>query len=324
VPCRSESMLSLIGGLQAALWALGGVPACVQTDHSSTATHVLSRATGKRGFNTEYQALCDHLGLEPCTINVACPHENGDVESAHGHLKRRLRSHLALRGSRAFADESAWAAFVAEVCSGANLLRSVKLGEEQSRLRPLPPHRFPEATQVQVRVSNYSTIRVKNCAYSVPARLIGAHVQVAITEAQIVVWHERQEVLRCPRSVGQQARIDYRHVIESLVRKPGALAGYIYREEMFPRAAFRQAYDRLRQADQAQAERHYVQLLALAARLGEDEVAAALGEHLREGEVPWPTLIETALARPEAKSPEVATLTPELHSYDALLAEVGT
>jgi hypothetical protein len=74
VPCRSESMLSLIGGLQAALWALGGVPACVQTDHSSTATHVLSRATGKRGFNTEYQALCDHLGLEPCTINVACPH----------------------------------------------------------------------------------------------------------------------------------------------------------------------------------------------------------------------------------------------------------
>lgn len=323
VPCRSESLLSLKTGLQAAVWALGGVPAVVQTDHSSTATHVLSRATGKRGFNVEYQALCDHLGLQPRTINPSCPHENGDIESAHGHLKRRLASHLALRGSRAFVDEPAWAAFVAGVCTGANALRSVKLAEELPRLRPLPPRRFPEATQVQVRVSNYSTVRVKNCAYSVPARLIGAYVQVEITEAEIVVRHECSEVLRCARSVGQQARIDYRHVIESLVRKPGALAGYIYREEMFPRAAFRQAYDRLRAADEAHVDRHYVRLLALAATCGEDEVAAVIGEQLREGAVPWPAQIEAALAQPEAKPPHVASFTPELHSYDALIAEVS-
>lgn len=79
VPCRSESMLSLRHGLQAALWALGGVPLKLQTDHSSTATHVLQRSSGVRGFNVEYLALCGHLGLEPCTINPSCPHENGDI-----------------------------------------------------------------------------------------------------------------------------------------------------------------------------------------------------------------------------------------------------
>ena len=94
VPCRSESMLSLKHGAQSALWALGGVPAKLQTDHSSTATHVLHRITGKRGFNVEYLALCRHLGLEPCTINPASPHENGDIESDHGHLKRRLATPL--------------------------------------------------------------------------------------------------------------------------------------------------------------------------------------------------------------------------------------
>ncbi|MEO7597505.1 MAG: DDE-type integrase/transposase/recombinase [Opitutus sp.] len=98
VPWRSESMLSMRAGLQAALWALGGVPAKLQTDHSSTATHVLHRTAGQRGLNVEYLALCRHLGLEPCTINPWCPHENSDIESANGHLKRRLATHLTLRG----------------------------------------------------------------------------------------------------------------------------------------------------------------------------------------------------------------------------------
>ena len=98
-PCRSESMLSMRVGLQGPLWSLlGGVPGKLQTDPSSTPTHVLNRTTGERGFNVEYLVLCRHLGFEACTINP-CPHENGDVESANGHLKRRLATHLTLRGS---------------------------------------------------------------------------------------------------------------------------------------------------------------------------------------------------------------------------------
>ena len=323
VPCRSESMLSMRVGLQSALWALGGVPARLQTDHSSTATHVLNRTTGERGFNGEYLALCRHLGLEACTINPACPHENGDIESANGHLKRRLATHLALRGSTEFFDEAAWARFVGEVCVGANALRAVKVAEEQPRLRSLPAARYPEADESRVRVSSFSTVRVRSCAYSVPARLIGAMVQVQISEAEVVVRHEGCEVVRYPRTIGHQARIDYRHVITSLARKPGAFAGYIYREELFPRPAFRQAYDELVRADEPKADRHYLALLALAAERGEDEVAAALGAVLRAAGVPWPQEIEAALGAREPGVPVLAAFTPELHSYDALIAEVS-
>lgn len=323
VPCRSESMLSMRHGLQAALWAVGGVPTKLQTDHSSTATHVLHRTTGARGFNAEYLALCHHLGLEPCTINPSCPHENGDIESANGHLKRRLATHLSLRGSREFADESAFARFVAEVCTAINALRSGKLAEERARLRPLPATRYPEADETRVRVSSYSTVRVKQCAYSVPAQLIGAMVQVQITEAEVAVRHEGVEIVRYPRSIGHQARIDYRHIIGSLTRKPGAFAGYIYREELFPRPSFRQAYDQLVRAAEAKADRHYLALLALAAERGEDEVAAALGVLLRAERVPWPQDVAAALSPRELTPPVLAAFTPELHSYDALIVEVS-
>ena len=148
--------------------------------------------------------------------------------------------------------------FVAEVCVGANALRAVKVAEERPRLRSLPAARYPEADETRVRVSSFSTVRVRSCAYSVPARLIGAMVQVQISEAEVVVRHEGCEVVRYPRTIGHQARIDYRHVITSLARKPGAFAGYIYREELFPRPAFRQAYDELVRADEPKIGRAHV------------------------------------------------------------------
>jgi hypothetical protein len=111
-------MLSLKAGLPAALLVFGCVPDGLRTDQSSTATHQFKRGETARGFNQGYLALCEHYELKPATINRACPQENGDIESANGHLKRRPKTHLALRGSRGFASEAAYAAFVAEVCRG--------------------------------------------------------------------------------------------------------------------------------------------------------------------------------------------------------------
>jgi hypothetical protein len=146
---------------------------------------------------------------------------------------------------------------------------------------------------------------------------------VQITEAEVAVRHDGIEIVRYPRTIGHQARIDYRHLIASLVRKPGAFAGYIYREELFPRLSFRQAYDQLKRADEPKADRHYLGLLALAAERGEDEVAAALGAVLREAGVPWPHVVETALGSRDTSPPVLASFTPDLQSYDALIAEVS-
>ena len=115
VRARSESTLSLRSGLNGVLGRLGRVPRQLLTDHSSTATHQLSREGVRRGFNEEYLRVCAHYGLEPRTINVARPQENGDCESSHGHLKRRMGQHLLLRGSRDFASEQEYDHFLIAV-----------------------------------------------------------------------------------------------------------------------------------------------------------------------------------------------------------------
>lgn len=325
IPCQSESVLSLKLGVQEAFWRLGGVTLELQTDQSSTATHQLRRGHRERGLNEEYLALCAHLQVTPRTIAVKCPNQNGDIESAQGHLKRRLKQHLLLRRSRDFTDVAEYAAFIAKVCTGVNALRQERIVAEMARLRPLPSTRFPEAHEVTVRVSCYSTARVKNCAYSVPSRLIGLMVDARISEGE-VSFHYRGERVACyPRSHSQEPRIDYRHVIDSLVRKPGALARYVYREELFPRPVFRQSYDRLRTADDRQSSARYLRLLQLAAELGEERVAEVLGAVLRQGELPLPERIAVSLreSRPGPATALVA-FTPELSSYDRLITEVAS
>lgn len=318
LPCQSESSLSLRGGLQAALWTMGGVPVKLQMDHSSTATHTLRRDSGERVFNTDYLAFCQHLGLEPCSINVARPNENGDVEGAHTHLKRRLKNHLLLRGSRDFVDESAYIAFLATACTAANALRTAKVEAERAQLRPLPAQRYPESECRAVRVSSFSTVRVRNSAYSVPSRLIGLTVHAHLSEREVRICHEREEVARFPRALGHQARIDFRHIITWLARKPGAFRGYVHREELFPCLVYRQAYDRLRALQEHTADARYLQLLLLAAEADEAEVTAALGELLRTGQ---PPLAETLRPRLLAPTPPTVfePFIPDLAAYDQLL-----
>lgn len=324
-PCLSESSLSLKTVLQTSLWELEGVPRFSQTDQSSTATHQLKRGESRRGFNTEYLALCQHLGLEPRTIAVASPNQNGDVEAAQGVLKRRLKNQLLLRRSADFAAVAAYAEFVAGVCRSANALRAPKLGEERPRLRALPLARFPVNEPITVRVSGYSTARVDARAYSVPSRFIGSLVQAHVSEDTVRFVYRGEEAACYPRSTGRKPQIDYRHIIASLVKKPGAFARYLYREELFPRPAFRQAYDRLAASEERTASARYLRLLQLAAELGEDAVAERIGAALRAGELPLADVIEAQLREPGPAAPAaLAAFTPELASYDALLAEVAS
>lgn len=325
IPCLSESGLSLKSGLQASLWQLGGVPQFSQTDQSSTATHQLKRGESARGFNTEYLALCEHLGLEARTIAVSSPNQNGDVEAAQGVLKRRLKNQLILRGSRDFDSVQHYSQFVADACRGANALRATRLAEEIPLLRPLPISRFPETEEVTVRVSSYCTARVRGCAYSVPARLIGSSLQAHVSEQTVRFAYRGEQVACYPRSTGKVACIDYRHVIASLIRKPGAFARYIYREEMFPRPVFRQAYDRLHGAEEQTANKRYLKVLQLAADHGEERIAGIVGAFLRAGELPRATLISEQLEQPSLKpSVQMKVFTPTLDGYDELITEVAS
>jgi hypothetical protein len=316
--CQSESLLSVRQGLQAALHRLGKVPARLQIDNSSAATHQISPG-GKREFNAEFLSLVGHYGLVPRTIGIQCPNQNGDVESHNGHLKRRLTQHLLLRGSRDFASEADYDRFVEGVLVRANGGRQAKVAEELAVMRELPPTRLCEHDEVDCRVSSHSTIRVKQVTYSVPARFIGRRLRARVTEQRVDVYHGAEPVAELVRSKGRQAVIDYRHIIQALLRKPGAFARYRHREELFPDATYRAAHDKLvRDHGQRPGELEYLRLLKLTAELGVDAVSVPLGERVGEGSPPWRT---ENVRQSLCPSPVVTQAEPvvDLAVYDALL-----
>lgn len=321
IPCQSESTLSLKTGLQAAFWAFGGVTPETQTDQSSTATHQLHRGDDKRVLNDEYVALCRHLHTTPSTIHVRSPNENADVESAQGHLKRRLKQHLLLRRSRDFGSVGEYAAFVAKVCRALNALpdRAALFAEEQKHFRRLPKQPFPEYEEVSAPVGLYGTVQVKKAGYSVPSRLIGSTVQARVDELTVVVYFDGKEVARHARVHGQEHKIDYRHVLPSLLKKPGGFARCRYRDQLFPSVVFRQAHERLHATTAGKADLGYLQLLELAVKHGETTVGEAIAACLREAVTPTPAVIKARLRTEPKPPPELRPFVPQLASYNLLL-----
>lgn len=320
--CQSESLLSLRHGLQESLHRLGAVPERLQIDNSSAATHPVG--SGGRTFNAEFLSLVQHYGMKPQTIGIDCPDQNGDVESENGHLKRRLEQHLLLRGYRDFESVAAYDAFVEGVLAKANDGRRARLSEEFKVMRPLPPSRLSEYDELSCPVSQHSTIRVKKVVYSVPARLIGQEVRVEVYEGQLKIFHGRELLLSLPRARGDRgAVINYRHVIEHLLRKPGAFAHYVHREELFPGSTFRLAYDRLVSDHGERAgQLEYLHLLKLAADLGESAITGLIGELSgRMHPAKWTVADVRRLLGVEDRHavPELH-LEPDLASYDALLS----
>jgi hypothetical protein len=318
-----ETYEALVDGLQNALWTLGGAPEVARSDNLSAATHELKRSGG-RALNERFAGVLAHYGLRSTRIRPGQSHENGAVEQGHYRLKSALAQALVLRGSRDFASVEAYAAFVQEVVAKLNRKVEPKLAEERAHLRPLPPKPVPAYTRYTVRVRPWSTIRIYRKTYSVPSRLVGHRVDVHQHADVVEVYYAGKLVERMPRlRGGREHRIDYRHVIWSLVRKPGAFARYRYREELFPTPTFRAVYDALCEDRGERADIEYVRILHLAASTLEATVERALTDLLGSGEA-FDYAAVRALAAPERPQvPALAVLAaPDLGIYDALLGEV--
>ncbi len=317
--CHSESLAALRRGVQSTLFRLGGVPAFHQTDNSTAATHDLR--TGARGFNAEYLTVMAHFSLTPRTIAIGAKEQNGDIEASHGVLKRRLRQHLLLRGSPDFPSIEGYEQWLWEKLDAANRLRQAKLDEELAVLRPLAVTRLPEYRPETAVVTSWSTIRVRRNSYSVPSRLIGEAVRVHVYEPRLEVYHGGVSQLTVERLRGEGGhRINYRHVIWSLVQKPGAFARYRYREDLFPSLTFRRAYDALTaQRDPWKADLEYLRLLHAAASTMESAVEHAMEQALAAGQCPDADTVKRLVAPPHITVPDLAVPTVDLGSYDALL-----
>jgi len=230
--CFSETFEALSAGLQNALWELGGVPAAHQSDCLTAAVHKLEHP---EEFTPRYRALLSHYGVAGRRTNPRSPHENGDVEQRHYRFVRAAEQSLMLRGSRDFASAKAYEAFLGALLKQLNAGRQQRLAEELAVLRVLPQRRLDDCTRLEVRVSRFSTIQVSKNTYSVHSRLVGDRVQVRLFADHLDVFYAQRHLERLPRLRGQGGhRIQYRHIIDQLVRKPGAFAHYRYRDDLFP------------------------------------------------------------------------------------------
>jgi hypothetical protein len=318
--CFSESLESLSEGLQNALWELNGVPAMHRTDRLTAA--VQPGVEGPESFKQRYQALLSHYGLQGQAIQAGKGNENGDAEQSHHQFKRALDQALMMRGSRDFTSRDSYWAFVRQLFGQQNAGRAARLAEEVALLRPLPSHRLESCKRLRVRVEAGSIIKVQSNIYSVASRLIGERVEARLYAERVEVWYAQKLREKLPRLRGRgKHRIDYRHVIDWLVRKPGAFADYRYREDLFPSSHFRMAYDVLRQRQPARADKEYLRILHLAARESEAGVEAVLVELLKEdGRMDAAAVAEKL--RQYGQSQQVAEVTVaavDLRLYDALL-----
>jgi hypothetical protein len=318
----SESFEALVEGLEAALWRAGGVPRQHRTDHLGAAIRPLD-ADGQAQARERYAAVMRHYGLEPTVNNAGEAHENGDIEQAHHRFKEALDQALRVRGSRAFPDRAAYDRFLQALVRRRNASRAARWAEEQAALRPLPALPLRPCRELRLTVTRFSTLTVLRNTYSVPSRLIGAGVLVRVRAETLEVYQGTVQLLTLPRLAGTgRVRIDYRHVIWSLVRKPGAFANYRYRDELFPSLVFRRAYDALVARRPERADREYVRVLHLAASATESEVETALSLLLEQAATPTLDAVRELVRPPDAALIPALTAAPlDLAVYDRLVGE---
>jgi hypothetical protein len=316
-----ESFSALAEGLQEALKRLGGAPYEHRTDSLSAAFKNMSQAA-QEDITRRYDALCKQYSMTATRNNRGAGHENGSVESPHGHLKRRIRQALLLRGSYDFAHMQAYQTFIDEVVQQHNRRNAQAVAEERRALQPLPLHQAADYTEFSVVVSCSSTIDVRRVTYTVPSRLQGETLHVRLYDNRLVCYLGHIQVIELrrlhPTGYTRARLVDYRHVIHSLVKKPQAFRHSALREELLPSLSYHIIWHRLdTQLPPREACKVMVGLLHLAAQEDcEDALAQYVLELLDDCKPVLLSQLQRRFKRQVAPIPEVTVVQHALASYN--------
>jgi transposase InsO family protein len=326
VVLQGESFVALAAGLQDALWSLGGAPREHRTDSLSAAFRNLSPEV-EEDWTKRYAALCAHYGMTASRNNRGIAHENGAIEAPHGHLKRAVEDALLLRGSRDFASVADYRAFVDALIGRRNARNRRRIDAERAVLRPLPSRRAEDGEETMVTVTSSGGFMLRKVFYTVPSRLIGHRLRVRIHDDRLEVFLGGTPLMTLPRGRGYGDRrrphvVDYRHVIHALRAKPMALPGLVYRDQLFPRDAYRRLYETAMAAlPERAACKLVVEALAIAHQRGcEADLAALIDARLDAGLLPELAEIRERFKPDPDALPEVTVTMTPLSAYDALAA----
>ncbi len=321
-----ESYVALAEGLQNALWELGGAPREHRSDSLSAAFRNLD-ADAREDLTSRYDALCAHYLMEPTRNNRGVAHENGSIESAHGHLKSAVSDALLLRGAVEFADLAAYRRFIDEIVSRKNARNGKRIDAERALLQPLPQARTCDYEETFVYVTSSGGFTLRKVFYTVPSRLIGHRLRVRLYDDRLELLLGATLLMTLERGRGGANGkhghvVDYHHVIHALRRKPMALLSLVYRDQLFPRDAYRLTFEFLRERlAERVACKTMVALLSLAHdRSCEAQLASVLADDLDHRRLPDLSALLLRFAPDPARLPEVTVRLAPLSSYDVLMA----
>jgi hypothetical protein len=322
-----ESYVALAEGLQNALWTLGGAPREHRSDSLSAAFRNLDREA-REDLTRRYDALCAHYGMDPTRNNRGVAHENGAIESPHGHLKKAVKDALLMRGANDFEDLTSYRRFIDEIVSRKNATNSKRIEAERLTLQSLPGQRTCDYEETIVTITSSGGFTLRKVFYTVPSRLIGHRLRVRLYDDRLDLFIGGTALMTLtrgrPAATGKHAHVvDYRHVIHALRRKPMALLNLVYRDQLFPRDAYRRTFDRLlEKLPEKSACRIMVDLLALAHDRGcEAELASVLAGDLAANQLPDMVAMRERFVPDPAALPKVAVHLAPLSSYEELLSD---
>lgn len=317
--CFTESYETLTTGYQRAVLELGAVAEEHRTDNLAAAVPIGEHE--RHVFQKRWKDFLDHFGVKPSANNPGCSNENGSVEKSHDLFKHALDQRLRLRGSRNFRNLEDYEGFLQTMVRERNRSHKERVQEELKVLQQLPKGNWDEPKEYSASVTAWSTISVDKVVYSVPSRFIGQKLKALAYYDMVKVYFGRHLVLEVARQSSGGRCINYRHIIFHLLKKPGAFRNYQFREELFPRLIFRQAYDALGKFDDSRADKEYLKILHQAAVGSETAVAAALQELIEMNRVPLSDAVRQICERPRT-APNVTVFAPSLKDYDSLLDSV--
>lgn len=318
--CYSESFDTLVCGYEKAVWELGCTASEHRTDNLTAATHAMG---SRREFNDCWRQFMAYYKITPTTNNVGVSNENGSVEKSHDTLKNAIAQELMLRGSANFTTIEDYVVFIENIVTGRNATRQDQLLVEMEHFVELPDKKWHAPTVIRVRVSSGSIVQILGVPYSVPSRLIHYMLKAYIYPDKIVLFYGNKNLQTMPRSATNSLTgINYRHLIDGLVRKPAAFANYKYHEAMFPRLCFRKAYDALRVNIPANADKQYLKLLQLAKLNSEQEVAAALELLLEKNHLPLVNSVKSLIDTKNQEHLGIKVYQPNVADYDYLLSSI--
>jgi len=321
-----ESFAALAEGLQNALWSLGGAPEQHRSDSLSAAFRNLDR-DAQEDLTRRYQSLMQHYRMKPTRNNRGVAHENGSVESSHGHLKKAVEDALLLRGSRDFEDLDSYRRFIDEIVGRHNARHRKQIDLERTKLGQLPKRRTTDYEEAHVTVTSSGGFTLRKVFYTVPSRLIGHRLRVYLFDDRLECFLGSSQLIELrrgrPKDNGKTGHVvDYRHVIHALRKKPMALLNLVYRDQIFPRQAYARAFDALltKEGDK-RACRVMVELLAIAhERTCEGELAEVIESELDAGRLPDAKALAQRF-KPDAEAvPEINVELAPLSTYDELAA----